>query len=329
MILQPIFKKLASFLVVFMLVVPGFYTAVQTQKALADVDFVIEVGTQLWETIINTVSTLTNTAANLITKVQSTITAVQTTYLALKEAVLDPIAKLLGGQLTNMLVKQMFSFIGGGNNGAPAFVTNPQKFFESVAQESTQVFLTDLKNNRPNMLPSIQTAVRNRIIQENYVDPKRMERSTFPGGDSAYQDYLQNPSQCTTGNSWDCYFAALQPQNDPMQIYQFESGNLDAKRNKDVTLSQDEVLAGSGYHTLKDCIERDVSSNCTEYLNKTPGDSLAGQVNQYLNNALSLLQQADELDEVITTGIGAIQGWMNGKGLTSVKTQAPPVVLQA
>lgn len=318
MILPLFFRKLTTFFVVSMLVVPGFYTAIQTQKAMADAVPVIEVGPNLWEMIINTVSTLTNTAKNIISAAQNTITATKTTYLALKEAVLDPIARLLGVQLTNMLVNQMFSFVAKGNNGAPAFVTNPQGYFGSVAQESNRVFLTDLQNNTPQMLPSIRNVVRQRIIEENYVDSQRMTQSTFPGGDAGYQAYLQNPGACPTGNSWDCYFSTLEPQNNPYDVYQFESQRLAAKRSTDVKLSQDEILAASGYHSLKDCVEKDVDQNCTRYLTKTPGDALAGQVTLYLNNSLKNLQNIDEAGEVITLGISGIQGWMNGNGLTSV-----------
>jgi hypothetical protein len=338
-------------------------------------------------------------------------------YLALKESVLDPLAKLLGAQLADQLVNQMFSFIKTGNSGAPSFVTNPQAYFGSVAEEATQVFLTDLKNNRPDRMASINNAVRRRITEENYVDPQRMTISTFPGGDVGYQAYIENPSECSTGIYWDCYFATLEPQNDPWQIYQFESERLAAKRGTDVKLAQDEVLAASGFHSLKTCIEKDkgfngdsswqiisgktvqtltdtenqeltalyalmkerkeagglpgtlmvttnpdgtthtsmqtltsteaermnqleflaeqrkadgslgaqtvgvLDGNCTEYLNKTPGDTIARQVNEYLTSQLRQIEQVDEVDELVKLGMSLVQGFMSGKGLTSVTNE--------
>lgn len=400
------YRKLTAFFIAFMLVVPGFYSAIQTQQAMAgwpvyciDCEREDTSWVHMFDQFIDTV--------------ENTVTAIKETYLALKESVLDPISKLLANQLVSMLVKQMFSFISKGNNGAPSFVTNPQAYFGGVAQESTQVYLTDLQNNRPNMLPSIRNAVRQRIIEENYVDPKRLEQSTFPGGDAGYQAYLQKPSTCSTGNTYDCYFATLEPQNDPWQVKQFESAKLAAKRSTDVKLAEDEVAWGHGYHTLKDCIERDggpaaaahsessfawvnflipqalaqttattfplkdpgeptsitpigtngtpngattfplqdqggptnitpidtngnpitgtsggaasggsttggMSGNCTEYLNKTPGDSLARQVNAYLDAPMKIIENVHEIQELGGTVISGIQSFMNGEGLTSV-----------
>jgi hypothetical protein len=415
-------RKFIALSIAFMLVVPGFYTAVRTQKAMAKGPLPV-VCINCYHTPTSLLSLgdqFINTAKSIITSIQTTIIAVKTTYLALKEAVLDPIARLLSALLSNSLVQMMFSFLGAGNNGAPAFVTNPKRYFESVANESTNVFLTDLLNNRPDRMASINRAVRQRIIEENYVDRQRLRRSTFPGGDAGYQAYINDPSKCPTGNSWDCYFATVEPQNDPYQVYQFEREQLEAKRGTDVRVAEDEFLAGSGYHSLKDCIEKDdvakigplpgdpdfigplpdktgdsgkcyggpclsddilkkrktcfdisldsdiqcnfipagtgeqtkckdaarkaeevclsgVSAsdtstvpgsssfgggprggNCTAYLTKTPGAAISGQVDEYLSNALKLLQAADEVDEVITVGMRTVQGWMNGKGLTSL-----------
>lgn len=423
MTLTIFYRKFTALLIALLLVVPSFYTAVQSQKAMAG-----------WPVTCVNCETETTSWVHMwdqfIDTVENTITAVETTYLALKESILDPISKLLANQLVSLLVNQMFGFISKGNSGAPSYVTNPQAYFGGVAEESTQVYLTDLQNNRPNMLPSIRNAVRQRIIEENYVDSKRMEQSTFPGGDAGYQAYLEDPSQCATGNSWDCYFATLEPQNDPWQIYQFESARLATKKGTDVQLARDEIAWASGYHSLKECIERDggpvgygddsvhgstlatvinffipraeaftykglvgssaigasklaletfplqnqgggpssitpigtsggadgattfplqgdgggpiemtpigtngpvtqtggangtvgntLSSNCTEYLIKTPGDSLAGQVNAYLDAPMKILEGVDEIEELGGAVISGIQSFMNGKGLTSV-----------
>lgn len=324
MLLKHYFPSLRNFAVSFLmltiLVPASFMYLPQKAEATIVEDIITEVMTSLGlsEWIITAIKETLSLVQTYIIKAQTTITAIKTTYLALKESVLDPLARLLGAQLADKLVNQMFSFIKTGNNGAPAFVTNPQQYFGGIAEESTQVFLTDLQNNRPDRMQSINEAVRQRIIQEDYVDAQRNKQSTFPGGDAGYQAYLENPSSCQTGNSWDCYFASLQPQNDPWQIYQAERAQLDAKRTTDVKLAQDEVLAGAGFHTLKSCVEKDVDQNCTEYLNKTPGDTLARQTNEYLTSQLRQIEQADEVDEVINLGISFVQKWMSGKGLAGL-----------
>lgn len=311
------YRKFIALFIAFTLVVPGFYMAVQTQKAMAgDATSALQI-IQLVELIIEVIYTIYSYAEEIIIKNQTTITATKTTYLALKESVLDPIARALSGILSNRLVKMMFGFIAGGNSGAPAFLTNPQQFFGNVAQEATSVFLTDLERNTPNMLPSIRNMVKQRIIGENYVDAARMIRSTFPGGDASYQTFLETGA-CSTGNYYDCYLSALERQNDPVQLYFFEKEKLESKRSTDVKLAQDEIQAGSGYHTLKECIEKDLDQNCVNYLTKIPGGDLIRQANDYMQNAVKLLQAADEVDEVVTYGVGAIEDWMNGQGLTSI-----------
>jgi hypothetical protein len=325
------FPSLRKFLIVFLMItviVPTSFISLP-QKAEAIPVIVLTVVTN-WMEIAGLAEWVVQTVKQIAILAEDTITAIKTTYLALKESVLDPIARLLGVELTNMLTNQMFSLIAKGNvinfnqgetaSGNEAFVTNPQKYFGDVAEETTQVFLTDLKNNRPDRLQSINKAVSERITAEIYVDPKNMERSTFPGGDSGYQAYLTSPGNCSTGVIWDCYFSSLEPQNDPWSIYQFENERRASKTRTDVTLSQDEILAGDGYVTLKDCVEKDINHNCTDYLNKTPGDTLAGQVTLYLNNSLKNLQNVDEVDEVITLGMDLVRDWLNGKGLAHLSS---------
>lgn len=329
MIIQISFPSLKKFAVLFLMlaiIIPASFMSL-TQKTEAYVVPVIDnAGLANW--VIQTAKQIAILAEAVETTIQSTITAVKTTALVYKEYVLDPLARLLGTEMTDLLVKQMFSFVAKGNVinyvpgatalGTETYVTNPQQYFGGVAEESAQVFLTDLQNNRPDRMQSINDAVQQRIINENYVDPKKMEQSTFPGGDAGYQAFLQDASQCATNNSWDCYFASLEPQNNPWDVYQFESAKLAAKKETDAKLAQDEILAGAGYHTLKDCVEQDINANCTQYLNKTPGDAIAGQVNDYLNDALKNLQNADEIDEVISSVMTLTQDWMNGKGLASL-----------
>jgi hypothetical protein len=311
------YRKFIALFIAFSLVVPGFYTAVQTQRVMAQEALFFPQIIQIVYAIIDVLYTIYSYAEEVIIKNQTTITAVKTTYLALKESVLDPIARALSAILSNRLVNMMFSFIASGNSGAPAFLTNPQQFFGNVAQESTSVFLTDLERNTPNMLPSIRNMVKQRIIEGDYVNAQKMLRSTFPGGEAGYQTYTENPSQCSTGNSWDCYFSSLKPQNDPWQVYQIEKEKLESKKITDVKLAQDEIQAGSGYHTLKECVEKDLDQNCVNYLTKIPGGDLVRQANEYMQNAVKLLQAADEVDEVVIGGVAAVEDWMNSEGLTT------------
>lgn len=310
----PSLRKSAVVFLMLTIIIPGSFMALP-QKAEA----IPVVVTFSWQIALGYVEWLLQTIEQIKITAKTTITAVKTTYLALKEATLDPIAKLLGKQLADMLVSQMFSFVATGNKGAPAFVTNPRNFLEGVAEESTQVFLTDLQNNRPNMLPSIRNAVRQRIIEENYVDLIKKTQSTFPGNDAQYRAYVKNPSDqtCPTGDSRDCSMALNREENDLFQVYQEESRTLAHKRSMDIKLQQDEILAGSGFHTLKDCIEKDINQNCTEYLNKTPGDTIAKQINEYLTSSLRNLEGADELEEVFEA-VAGVKNFLNSKGLANL-----------
>lgn len=314
-------QQLSKIFLTIILVVPIF-TALTPQKAFAAIPVTC---TNCYTEVSGHVSLIDqfiNTAKNIITSIQSTITAVKTTALVYKEFVLDPAARILGDGLTGQLVDQMFSFVSTGNHGAPTFVTNPQQYFGGVAQESTQGFLTDLENNRPDVLPSINQAVLQRITAQTYTDSKSMEQSTFPGGDTAYQEYLQHQNTCVTGNSWDCYFATLEPQNNPYTVYTDQLSKEVSKGTRDVSLAQDQISWGQGYHSLQDCVENDINGNCTNYLTKTPGSTISQQVNEYLTSALTCSQNVDELDELICGVKGLVQEWMNGKGLVDTAFDA-------
>jgi hypothetical protein len=408
------FKKFIIAFLVITIVVPASFSALPKKAeaipVVVTLDWAELLGLSEW--IVQTLYDAYTLAAEIIIKVKTILIEIHAAYQQLKESVLDPLARFISAVWSNMLVKMMFNYIAGNDRGnSPAFLTNPLLYYGGVAQNTTGLFLNDLLNNTPQMMPSIRYAVRQRIIEENYVRPQRMIQSTFPcphatptctaqERDRAYQAYLEDPRTCPTGNSDDCSFALMRPENDPQRIYEFESARLSSQRNRDVAFAREEITAGSGFHSLKDCIApervsggrhiggltnalRDTltttvdtvgkvatpivaigsiglnaynqgqyvvgavkngnivaglngadnllknvdgslnslggpgtpTGNCGEYLTKTPGTTIMGQTNDYLNNALKLLQSADELDEVITDGVGQVMGWMNGKGL--------------
>ncbi|MBI2120630.1 MAG: hypothetical protein HYT94_03340 [Parcubacteria group bacterium] len=274
----------------------------------------------LMETIINTAKAIITAAEAVLIEVNTYLTEIYTQAIHYKEMYLDPIAKYMSALLSNQLVQMMFSFVKTGNLGLPTFITNPKEYFGEIAEEATQIYLTDLEHNTIGMLSSIRDSVKTQIIEGNYVAAERLRHSTFYGGDAGYEAYFEDANNCPTGDSWDCYFAALEPENDPYEIYMAERDRLVKKREYSLELATNEALEGSGYISLKDCIEKDVDSNCVSYFIKTPGDIISKQLDNYLDNALALLQSADELDELITDGVAGVESFMNGEGFATPPT---------
>ncbi len=213
---------------------------------------------------------------------------------------LDSIAWIAAKLLLQILFDGSMNLTRTGYGGNPIFVTNQQSYFGGVAEESTQVFLTDFRTNTPQMLPSVREMVLRELIAENYVYPKQINQSTFPGGDAAYQAYLEDPSTCPTGDPDDCRFISLRCENDPWCILQHKQEELHKKRDEiDVPYARDEILAGSGFHSLKECLQRDADGNCAYWSTYTPGEVFVKTTTETLETSRKELGQTDELDELI------------------------------
>lgn len=284
-------------------------TAFETVKA------VIQTNTMI-QTIIDTAEQIYDTIETTLVQVNTFLSEIHLQAMHYKELYLDPIARFMSALLSNQLVQMMFNFVSGKDVGLPAFVTNPKEYFGEIAEEATQVYLTDLENEAKGMLSSIRDSVKSQIIEDNYIRSERMRRSTFPDGDAGYQAYYEDGT-CATGEYWDCYFSSLAPENDAYEVYMHETDRLTTGRDYGMKLSENEIAQGSGYVSLKDCIEKDVEGNCVTYFIKTPGDIISKQLDNYLDNALQLLQSADELDELITDGVAGVEDFMNGKGFAT------------
>lgn len=310
--------------------IPVAVIADAIMTAFETVKTVIQKNTMI-QTIINTAKAIYRTIKTYAIQVNTYLTQINTQILKYKEMYLDPIARYMSALLSNKLVQMMFGLVNGDTSGLEAYITDPLKYFKGVMEESTQVYLEGLKRD-VYLLPSVRDAIRLKLTAENYVDTIKNTVSTFPcadgvdsctveARDTAYKKYLEDPTTCPTGDSWDCYFSILEPENDAWTLYQAESEKLAKKQKVDVDLAKDEIKWGHGYRSLKDCIAHDEALNCTEYLLKTPGDAIARQVDTYLSNALSLLQSADELDEIITDGIWGVQSFLHGNGFSGLDEQ--------
>jgi hypothetical protein len=208
----------------------------------------------------------------------------------------DSIAWLVARGLVKAEFSGMMNMVNSGFFGDTAFLTDPNSYYRGVNDETIRDFMLDF--DETNMLPSIRSRVKSRILVDQYSTYQdELERGMdFPGGDAGLAAFQNDWNACPTGNGWDCYDALQEPKNDALIAEQMTEEGLNKVQVESLTQSKNEILAGGGYFNLKEnCAQSDYHwVGCSAY---TPGATVEQQANEYLSASLDELLQADELDE--------------------------------
>jgi hypothetical protein len=198
--------------------------------------------------------------------------------------------------------------------------------YYNISNELTQVYLGRLDEVASNagsgsLTEYILDEVEGRLQEEQYreLDQKLIPiaQNEFPGGYAAYERFVEDPSTCPTGNSYDCMLVMMDERNDFFNEYTTARNELNKQRSEGLSHSYQEVSSANQFHTFKQCAEYVARGNgqaCSRYITTLPGRVITDQLQYYLQSQMNELHQADEIDELIAGVLFDLAtGWMGGQ----------------
>ena len=235
----------------------------------------------------------------------------------------DSLAWIAAKMMIRTITNSTVNWINSGFKGSPAFLTDPGAFFKDVADQTSGVLLEELKLTKlcnPLWLRLIlpRPNIFNQRLQCTF--------SRVAGNVAAFeQNFLSG--------GWVGWADFYQPQNNIFGTY-FEYTDELYNRQRAAYLNyQSELSQGNGFLSIKECAQRDnkLIANCAglskeqcdritcvKWVNTTPGNVIAEQLNLNLGSSIRQLEAADEMNESLAAIFNALINQLIGKGLSSL-----------
>lgn len=208
-----------------------------------------------------------------------------------KEQGLDAVAWALAKEVINQMTADIIDWVEDGFDGEPAFVQNPLRLANDIADETALVVFDEVDQvvaDAP-FAANISNAIKRNYVNSYLDEPYDLDQ------------YSSDPEAYLSGDfskgGWDAWFATLEnPNNTPVGAY------LEAK-----TAQQNITNQAQGQEFLK--LEwgdgwKSVEDEAGNTL--TPGGIIEGQVEEVLSSGLNTLENADELNEVLSGVVGVL-----------------------
>ena len=240
----------------------------------------------------------------------------------IKEWTLDPILWFIAKLLIRSLTYSIVTWINSGFEGEPQFLLDKSVLFSLIIDENIRTLLYTIANF-PELMDSLKVAVLQGIISGFYSPAEQLLRSTFPGGNAAYIAYLADFRACESVSSWECYLEITAPQNNPYGTQMIAMNELSRRLSDKISQTVNDLIEGTGFLSLTECVERNAAGNCTRSIRKTPGRAVAGQLDIYLGSSEGALEAADEMLESIASILDALLNQFITKGLLYLAEGGP------
>jgi hypothetical protein len=288
----------------------------------------------VWNTDwLNLVQNTVSAIGSVPTAVATGITAGGTTGLLIKETFGDGLANIIAKQILRRITAQTVNWINSGFEGNPAFVTDPQRFFLGMAdQTASQLFLG--ANSPLNQLCSPFKAEVRLALVKNYLsdrDPQQYQ-CTFEKIGANFENFTKDFSQ----GGWDAWFTMTQQyQNNPYGAYIEGQKTLSVQIQTQQGIKQRQLAEGKGFLSYERCrrdyVPPKTAPKCTKYEPLTagggepkclvfeeadasgevtqcpasekevvtPGSVINEQLGKALGSSFAQLEAADEINEIV------------------------------
>lgn len=208
---------------------------------------VSEVGPNLWQSIMGTISGGVTAGATPVSAVANTSTAVLTGADHLKKFVLDPIAYGIAKMIIKQLTAQTVNWINSGFKGNPAFVTDPNSFFLNVGDQMAAQVLSNTSLSR--LCTPFRAQVR-LAIAKNYLTEDRIGSCTL----GQIADNFDNFTNNFSSGGWDAFFSVTQnSQNNPYGSYMNTKHQLAIDVAAVGVKYQKQLEQGNGFLSFEKC----------------------------------------------------------------------------
>ncbi len=262
----------------------------------------------------NTKLTQTNTK---ISAAKNTITAKKLTTLEKKEIVLDGIAYTIIKRLVSQLVKSTVQWIRSGFKGSPMFVTNPETFLLSAADQVAGEVINGAGMNSLCSPMNVRTALDSYYRNQTGRSRGGGAQCTLTGALANAQSGLGGAGGGTfrSGNGWGNWFSAINnPVSSPLGSYIYAQNQLDTRIALRQETEKQKWDWGKGFLAKEECTTVGGQKTCKT---TTPGDTIAQALNFDLSSGKRELIAADEINEVVSALLSQLtsQALSGGAGL--------------
>jgi hypothetical protein len=268
------------------------------------------------------VGSMTGTVVNFLqTKMEGLIadmslnaaatTAASAQSLTFKECILDPLAWLFKNIVIEQITQDIIAWINGGFEGAPAFITDPMSFMQGIGDAATGLFLFESGLDEYLCSPFQIDVIVDFYL--NYSTPSFSEFGNMActlddvfanvaAGpninaqvNAGYDQMVRQGNLDFDGGGFNAVFKTLEDQNNPYGTY-FNLQSEAAARTHTFQAKENQLLVqGDGWFSLRCDLDGDGGNDnvCT------PGQYVSKSVDNWSDSALSQLEAADELAEII------------------------------
>ena len=249
---------------------------------------------------------------NLITNLQNTI---DTTWQTIKSSSLDAIAWGMAKAAMNQITSNTISWINSGFEGEPAFVSNPGRFLEGVGEAQFNNYIDTYleESDQP-----FARSVARLVVEDHYGtgDSSEYTLDEYFETDADRERFLAGDF---SKGGWEAWNALTQnPMNNPIGAYTHSSSDATEQAAERREIEQLKLNFGDGFRSLQSCLEKDELERCVvQGAIRTPGKIIQNQLTETLGSPLRQLENADELNEILSAVVGNLMNSVIGSsGLT-------------
>jgi len=216
--------------------------------------------------------------------------------LVKKEACSDAIAKYTMGELLKKMSQEAVNWINGGFRGDPAFVQNPEAYFQSIATQQLSS-LTSLLQFNAEDLPFGRESARSIILSE--ISGSFENRARFTLNNYIPTGNLADFQADFRIGGWDAFLhQAFDTQNNPggfaILATQEKERRLAGRNDlqSEIQLASKELQQNSGFLSLKKCVESKANG---EYIPPEEEGGVLVSEAQYESRAAYELYENDDM----------------------------------
>jgi hypothetical protein len=204
--------------------------------------------------------------SEVLTDLSGAITSTATLGEEIQDSTLNTIATAIAKQLLIQITSSVVTWVNSGFNGNPAFVQNPQAFFQNVGDQATGAFISS-NSALSSLCSPFSLQIRLALAQQQQ---KNDGVSTGQGTNQyscTLSTVIQNGENAAKNSSINGFtggdfsqggwaaFAALttQPQNNPNGAYLMAEDDLQQKISAQQTEKQNQLNQGNGFLSWESC----------------------------------------------------------------------------
>jgi hypothetical protein len=247
-----------------------------------------------------------NFVPNSVTAVNTTVVAGAQVANTTKEYGLDAVFNILAKLIIQRMAASTVKWINSGFKGSPAFVTDPEAYFQNIGDQVAGQFI--FNNPDLNFLCGPISAKIKLALANNYAGNNQQQwKCTLTQVGKNMDNFMSS----FDNGGWDSFFQVSQKQqNNPIGAYLQAEGSLAQQIATKTGLKKDDLTQGKGFMSYQECTEyKPADPNCANCSSEpvcvkektlTPGSVVADQLNKTLGAGTDALVTADEMNEIVS-----------------------------